>query len=748
MTVDVRPKGTGETLRELAKRLYRAEQQGSRPSGNVGIGDNPSVDTITIDGIVVGSAASPATNLLLSTGAHMEDIWIDANWSAPADGTAASYDVELSRKVGVNYELVNNFHITGGTSLRMSALEPNQIYGVRVVAINRLGVRATAVPSPGWADIQTAIDATIPSQVTGLTVSDSFRNFIVRWNEVADRDVARGTGTYEIHVASDAGFTNPDIFFTTGTVLAVAAFSGVTRHFRVRAVDNSGNAGPWSSTVSDTMSARVDTVDLSDVSVTTAKIANLAVDNGKLANLAVDAAKLADSSVESTKIANLAVGSAAIANLAVGTAKIADAAILTAKIGDLAVTSAKINDLAVTTAKIADLAVDDAKIANLDAAKITAGTINADRIAANSLDVNKLTTSTLTSKTITLGAGGTLKIGNAPTTGILINDQGIRLYSGSSVKVALDVAGTATFEGNISASTITSSTITSVTINSGTITGTTVRTAASGQRVALEAGDYDRLKLYTGNASETVPGTMLSALGGGSLILEIHAPRASTNDWSVGSFSATTSGVGCQCNWQIRSTSAVRATFGLASDGNTDTPSIYGQGIDELDLIFAGGSTNARARLRGSGNYGFLYLWGGGTTATLNCNNGLGAGFHVLDGNNSSFQPIQASAFTVSSAHSTKRDIRDEGEALTRLRRMRVVRFKRNYDDRMEDPPPHIQRFYELDEIGFLANEILEIMPEAVTIDETGEATGINLAVVLALLVKAVQEIGQQPGRS
>jgi hypothetical protein len=88
MTIDVRLKGAGVELAELSKRLYRVEQQSSRPvqGGGAGsIGSNPTVDTITVGGIVVGSAASPATNLSLTTGAHMEDVWIDADWDAPTD---------------------------------------------------------------------------------------------------------------------------------------------------------------------------------------------------------------------------------------------------------------------------------------------------------------------------------------------------------------------------------------------------------------------------------------------------------------------------------------------------------------------------------------------------------------------------------------------------------------------------------------------------------------------------------------
>jgi endosialidase-like protein len=753
MTVDIRPKSAAEALKELSARLYKVEQRSSSAQPGVGGSSpwdpNPSVDTITIDGIVVGSDASPATNLVLTTSAFMDDIWVDADWDAPVDGTAANYDVELARKVGASYELVQNYRTGTGTSIRMAGLESQWTYGVRVTAVNRIGERSVPLPSSGFTDITTGIDSTIPAQVTGLSVTGTFRGFIVTWDEVADQDVAHGNGTYQVEwsLANGAGFVGSiigsEIAGVTVINVGINTFTTLPFYFRVCAIDASGNSGAFSTISAAATMAQVVTADLGNAAVITAKLANLAVDGTKIALLAVDAAQLANSAVTSTKIANLAVGTAAIANLAVGTAQIADASILTAKIGLLQVTTATIADLAVSNAKIDNLAVDNAKINDLDAVKITAGTINASRIAANSIDVDKLTTSTLTSKTITLGSGGTLKIGSPPTTGIFINDQGIRLYSGGVVKVSLDVAGTANFEGNINASTITASTLTSATINSGTITGTTVRTAASGQRVAMETGSISQLFLYSGHGSESAAGSLGVALSGSTLVCQLVSPRSSSNDYAGMTISSVVGGNGSSCNWLLSTgAGSQKATFSLQSASNGAVAKLLGQTISDLDLLFAGGATEAK--IVGSGNYCFVYLNGGGTVATINTNVGLGAGIHIMESTNAFFQPIQASAFNIASARKVKNDIRPEtNSALARLNGAEVVRFKRNAapNEELKEIPPHIQRSIDLEEIGLIADDLFKVIPEAVQVGEDGKAMSISLGVLVALLIKAVQEL-------
>lgn len=210
----------------------------------------------------------------------------------------------------------------------------------------------------------------------------------------------------------------------------------------------------------------------------------------------------------------------------VGTTDIANLAITNAKIGLLAVDSAQIAALAVVEAKIGTLAVTDGKIANLN--------------------VNKLTSGSITTANLTISGSGSILVGSPPTTGLLINSGGLRLYAASVQTVFLDAAtGAATFNGTISGGSIdiggadassfhvnTSgdmwlgnaafasapfkvSNAGSLTVTGGTITGTLYKTAASGDRMELGFNLFlstTALVMYSGLAAETQPGALQSII--------------------------------------------------------------------------------------------------------------------------------------------------------------------------------------------------------------------------------------------
>lgn len=225
--------------------------------------------------------------------------------------------------------------------------------------------------------------------------------------------------------------------------------------------------------------------------------------------------------------------------------------IITTQIKDDAITTPKIIAGAVTATQIA--------AATITAAKIAVGTITGDRISANTITGDKITTSDLTTATITLN-GGALKAGNPPTTGLLMNSQGLRLYQSGVQTIILDAAtGNATFSGTVSGanitatSTIQGSTISGAVISGGTITGSTIQTSTTVPKVVIKfhpasdstppwnvAVTYEAIEIhtsYTGGTQDFLPG-LLTAKGGTNTTsgnpqayLEFRGPSPESSGW-------------------------------------------------------------------------------------------------------------------------------------------------------------------------------------------------------------------------
>lgn len=438
-----------DILDAIDRRLYQLEQvltSGTGPGSN-------SFDQIFLKvpgnpPIVIDSQISPVTAVTVVPGSFFDNIFADVTWVPDVDNTAASFLVEYSRKTGPGaYELVNAIGGLHGNSVRLNGLLPNQAYGVRVYSQNRAGVYSTPLPSTGYQDFTTGVDASVPSAPTGLVLFATFNSLIARWNSNIEMDVAGGKGTYRIDVATDAAFTHiVKTNYEGGLVSYFADLAQTTQYWvRVAAIDNSGNqSGP--STAVSTTTVLINHIDLAN-------------------------------------------GIVAAANIIGGT---------------------------ITANEIAT--------GSLTTALFTANSINANILQANTADIAVLKTSSLTTQTITL-AGGSLIAGSPPSTGVLLNAQGLRLYQGGVQVVTLDAAsGSATFGGDINSSaTITGSAINGGVITGGTITSSTFKTAASGRRMQIDGGSgvFDFLRWY--DESNNLIGSMRS----GTQALDI---RTAAND--------------------------------------------------------------------------------------------------------------------------------------------------------------------------------------------------------------------------
>lgn len=254
MTKVVTRRDANGVLSEVYTRVRKIEQKLSSTPGGPGL--NPSFDSINIGGQVLLPDINPPTDLVLTTGAYLNDIFIDASWTPPANESAINYDVEIARKdvVSGTYQVQTVYH-TGSNSIRIGSLQGNQTYGVRLSGSNRLGTYSTTLPAVGWMDITTAIDATIPPVVSGVTLSRGATSAVVKFTPLTAEeafDVANGNGIYEIELHGNDLFT--DLIDRKYTSDQITSFPDIlveqTAFVRVRAIDSTGNAGPWGSPAS------------------------------------------------------------------------------------------------------------------------------------------------------------------------------------------------------------------------------------------------------------------------------------------------------------------------------------------------------------------------------------------------------------------------------------------------------------------------------------------------------------------
>lgn len=425
--------------------------------------------------------------------------------------------------------------------------------------------------------------------------------------------------------------------------------------------------------------------------------------------------------------------------------------------------------------------IDSMVVAGLSAAKITFGTMSGDRITTNTLDAVSIKTSAITTADITIN-GGSIKLGNPPTTGVLINSQGIRAYASSVTTLVIDAttgaitlkgaltSGTSISGASITGTTITGGSIIGGTINGGaiigtTITGTTItggtfQTAVSGLRIVITASSAAGLMSFflSSGAYEGFLGAGEGAIDTGAshyptLFMASPGTKAGSPsyDGPTNAFYILKNsfGVGGVPWWPTYA--------GLPHPGESPCVFFVASGVEKgaygsftlryaytnADLLEIFGCLNVQYSVQANvvnsqrmNTYQidlgrddvnpFPYMF----PAFISGVHGVGVGSLAANGTGSAWAPVFASAFTVSSAAKFKKNIANlkVDDALVDAIKPRRFRLKASPKDNSED-------------FGFVADELAEVFPQAVAFDADNKPLGINYHMLVPVLFDQVQKL-------
>lgn len=406
-------------------------------------------------------------------------------------------------------------------------------------------------------------------------------------------------------------------------------------------------------------------------------------------------------------ITNNAVTTAKINNNAVTSAKILDGTIATADLADNAVTTVKINNTAVTTAKIADGAITDVKIAAVAPSKLTAGGATSGQVlkynGTNWIPDNAGGGGTVTSVATTGGLTG----GPVTTTGtISIADDGV-----TSVKIAdgtivnADINATAAIVDTKLATITTAGKVSGNAITSGTIGGSTAVNT-------------------TGNITTTGRITATNA----TTSSVITSSNTATGGYAVSGSSTSTNGGGGISGAGSGVTVGRVTTYSYGVYGSNSFSGAYGW-IGADDGVY--GNNTSGTGVAGEGYYGVF-----GTGSYIGV---IGSAPNVT-GNYGVYSAGQAGGTTTWAATSDfrfKRNIQPLSHSLDNILKLRGV----SYDWRTDEFPE--KNFKLTRDIGVIAQEILNVIPEVVVQDKEGYYS-VSYEKIVPVLIEAIKELEQQ----
>lgn len=382
----------------------------------------------------------------------------------------------------------------------------------------------------------------------------------------------------------------------------------------------------------------------------------------------------------------------------------------------------------------------------------TVNTVNADRLSGNTLDVAKIMTSTLSTQTITLN-GGSLIAGSPPTTGVILNSQGLRAYNGGVQTLTVDVGGTVSMTGNINA---TSGTLKQLNVDDwiNIRFGQLYTNDGIGNHITISSATSNEISLYSGQSDETARGFIQAGTSG---YLSLQA--CTRNPGSVGQsagFLTMQSGVGAGGGTVIS-----MGDTGAGAPGTLFTMSrtlvTFYTNVQTNGYFFSGASYNG-GYVFSDVNWGMTMVSSTGTyyhvrSVYVPQHNGSNRLWGIYD--------VTWSAYVAyaddygnwlapgSSSKSRKVDIRAlpaEESSLAKIIKMKPVR----YHKKLGNPEAADGRTVsEREDLGFIAEDLKKVFPEAVSEQGSGKqkVIGINQMSITTGLVHSTQELHEMVKR-
>lgn len=202
-----------------------------------------------------GSTVTAPTNLVLTetTSFAGDGALVDAlliQWTESVDGFVDYYEI-LIEEVSTGYTFV----VTSTTNEYLVApIRTGTNYAISVLAVNSIGAKSTALTG----SLTPLGDTSAPSAPTGLTATGGFKNIQIEWTSPSDQDLA----FVDVYMALESNLAYSRIATiaaqpgVNGVYVDQGLANGEDYFYKLKAIDRSGNASPFSAVVSATTDAR------------------------------------------------------------------------------------------------------------------------------------------------------------------------------------------------------------------------------------------------------------------------------------------------------------------------------------------------------------------------------------------------------------------------------------------------------------------------------------------------------------